>query len=293
MMESLFNSSAAQPAATYSQLFEVAKQQHNMSTMESLWQAHYAYWDNDTLATGIMAFVAHELIYFGRCIPWIIADALPIFFRKYKIQDKKSPSVKDQWTCVKYILAIHFIIELPLIVLFHPMMELCGLSYTLPFPQLRTIAAQIVTFFLVEDTYHYWLHRSMHWGPLYRSIHRIHHQYAAPFGLTAEYASPWETLLLGFGTIGPPLIMGLVTGEVHLMTVLVWMTLRQIQAIDAHSGYDFPWSLRRLVPFWGGADWHDDHHRYFVGNYSSSFKHWDVLMGTVAGPRGKANKPKA
>ncbi|CEL11046.1 Putative C-4 methylsterol oxidase [Aspergillus calidoustus] len=274
---------------TYPELFDVAKQDPSLSWPEQLWWAHYAFWDNDILATGVITFLAHEVIYFGRCIPWIIADAMPSVFKRFKIQDQKAPpSVSDQWTCVKYILAIHIIVELPLIVLFHPMMELCGLQWTLPFPKFSTLAAQIALFFVVEDTYHYWLHRAMHWGPLYRAIHRIHHQYAAPFGLTAEYASPWETFFLGLGTICPPLILGYVTGNVHLITVLSWMALRQVQAIDAHSGYDFPWSLRRIFPFWGGSDWHDDHHRYFWGNYSSSFTYWDVLMGTVAGPRGKA-----
>lgn len=40
---------------------------------------------NDVLATGVMSFVLHELIYFGRSLPWIIIDAIP-YFRKYKIQ---------------------------------------------------------------------------------------------------------------------------------------------------------------------------------------------------------------
>ena len=201
---------------------------------------------------------------------------MPGTFNRWRIQDHKAPpSVSTQWNCTKYILAIHFIVELPLIVLFHPMMDLCGLKYTSPFPNLKSVAAQLALFFIVEDTYHYWLHRAFHWGPLYRSIHRIHHQYATPFGLTAEYASPWETLLLGLGTIAPPLVLGYFTENVHLITVLIWMGLRQVQAIDSHSGYDFPWSLRRIIPFWGGADWHDDHHRYFVGNYSSSFRYWD------------------
>ncbi|KAL4772568.1 fatty acid hydroxylase superfamily-domain-containing protein [Aspergillus nidulans var. acristatus] len=273
---------------SYPELVQVAKQDSSLSWPEQLWWAHYTFWNNDVLATGLMTFLAHELIYFGRCIPWIVADSLPSVFRRFKIQDHKTPSFSDQWTCVKYILAIHFIVELPLIVLFHPMMEVCHVQYTLPFPKPSLFAAQVALFFIVEDTYHYWLHRAMHWGPLYRSIHRIHHQYAAPFGLTAEYASPAETFLLGLGTICPPLILGSITGDVHLITVLGWMALRQLQAIDAHSGYDFPWSLRRIIPFWGGADWHDDHHRYFWGNYSSSFTHWDILMGTVAGPRGKA-----
>lgn len=41
---------------------------------------------NDTLATGIMSFVLHEAIYFGRCLPWMIIDRIP-YFNKYKIQN--------------------------------------------------------------------------------------------------------------------------------------------------------------------------------------------------------------
>ena len=41
---------------------------------------------NDTIATGIMSFVMHEFVYFGRSLPWIIIDAIP-FFNKYKLQN--------------------------------------------------------------------------------------------------------------------------------------------------------------------------------------------------------------
>jgi hypothetical protein len=46
---------------------------------------------NDVLATGIMSFVMHELVYFGRSLPWIIIDAIP-YFNKYKIQNVGSRS---------------------------------------------------------------------------------------------------------------------------------------------------------------------------------------------------------
>ena len=46
---------------------------------------------NDTLATGIMSFVMHEAVYFGRSLPWIIVDAIPAF-NKYKIQNVRSDS---------------------------------------------------------------------------------------------------------------------------------------------------------------------------------------------------------
>jgi len=41
---------------------------------------------NDTIATGIMSFVMHEIVYFGRSIPWMIIDAIP-YFNKYKLQN--------------------------------------------------------------------------------------------------------------------------------------------------------------------------------------------------------------
>ena len=41
---------------------------------------------NDVLATGIMSFLMHEFIYFGRSLPWVIIDRIP-YFNKYKIQN--------------------------------------------------------------------------------------------------------------------------------------------------------------------------------------------------------------
>ena len=47
--------------------------------------AWYAWMQNDVLATGIMSFVMHELVYFGRSLPWIFIDSFGIF-KNYKIQ---------------------------------------------------------------------------------------------------------------------------------------------------------------------------------------------------------------
>jgi hypothetical protein len=52
---------------------------------EQLWAAWYLYMQNDVLATGIMSFVMHEVVYFGRSLPWIMIDSIP-WFRRYKIQ---------------------------------------------------------------------------------------------------------------------------------------------------------------------------------------------------------------
>lgn len=142
------------------------------------------------------------------------------------------------------------------------------------------MAWQVLLFMVMEDTFHYFAHRLLHYGPFYRNIHKIHHQFSAPFGLAAEYAHPAEVLILGIGTIGSPILYCAITRNLHLITVYIWIILRLFQAIDAHSGYDFPWSLNKIIPFWSGADHHDYHHQAFTNCYSTSFRWWDHMLGT-------------
>ena len=78
-----------------------------------------------------------------------------------------------------------------------------GLRTSVPFPPLLTILYQVAIFFVLEDTWHYWMHCALHIGPLYRYFHNTYYHYSAPFGLAAEYASPIEVALLGLGTLLP------------------------------------------------------------------------------------------
>jgi methylsterol monooxygenase len=56
-----------------------------LNWFELQWAAIYIWLGNPIFATGVMSFVMHEVVYFGRCIPWIIIDAMP-YFRKWKLQ---------------------------------------------------------------------------------------------------------------------------------------------------------------------------------------------------------------
>ncbi|RPB23126.1 putative C-4 methyl sterol oxidase Erg25 [Terfezia boudieri ATCC MYA-4762] len=255
----------------------------HLNIFEKAWAAWYEYMQNDVLATGIMSFVMHEMVYFGRSLPWIIIDTIP-YFRKWKIQNTKIPTAAEQWRCTYLVLLSHFTVELPQIWLFHPMCKYFGMSTDVPFPAWTTIAYQVAIFFVLEDAWHYWFHRLFHWGPFYKYIHKIHHTYSAPFGLAAEYASPIEVMMLGFGTVGIPIVWCAMTGNLHVLTMYIWIVLRLFQAIDAHSGYEFPWSLHHFLPFWAGAEHHDVHHEKFVGNFASSFRWWDYMLDTEATP---------
>ncbi|XP_075633111.1 methylsterol monooxygenase 2-2 isoform X2 [Castanea sativa] len=142
---------------------------------------------------------------------------------------------------------------------------------------------QIMFYFVLEDFVFYWGHRVLHTKWLYKHVHSVHHEYATPFGLTSEYAHPAEILFLGFATIVGPAITG-----PHLITLWLWMVLRVLETVEAHCGYHFPWSLSNFIPLYGGADFHDYHHRLLYtksGNYSSTFTYMDWIFGTDKGYR--------
>lgn len=70
----------------WGQFEELSKYNVHLSILERLWATWYVYMQNDALATGIMSFVMHEIIYFGRALPWFFIDRIS-YFNKYKIQN--------------------------------------------------------------------------------------------------------------------------------------------------------------------------------------------------------------
>ncbi|OUM54956.1 hypothetical protein BVG19_g4417 [[Candida] boidinii] len=292
-MTEVFNSTITSSIGDSPSLFQVVEKvfetQQQLNILEKLWASWYLYMQNDILATGLLFFLTHELMYFGRCLPWYIIDKMP-YFRKWKIQPSYIPTDKEQWECLKSVLKSHFIVEALPIWTFHPMCKKLGISVSVPFPSLKTMLCEWALFFFLEDMWHYWAHRLFHYGAFYKYIHKQHHRYSAPFGLTAEYAHPVEVMSLGFGTVGFPIIYAYFTHNLHLFTITVWVVLRLFQAVDSHSGYDFPISLRNYLPIWAGAKHHDLHHHYFIGNYASSFTWWDYCLDTEAGPDAKKDR---
>lgn len=242
--------------------------------MQALWDSLTDRYSEGFLAT-VGTFVIHEVLYFGIYLLYFVADFVPTL-RKYKIQDDKENTASLQWKCLRGLLFNHFVIQMPMILLSQEgFVRLTGMKITGQLPSAASLAAQMLLFLAVEDFYFYWIHRLLHYGPWYRYIHKVHHEFAAPFGMTAEYAHPVETMFLGIGTILGPLLTC-----THLFTLWVWLVVRLAETVEVHSGYDFPWSLNRYIPFWGGARFHDWHHERNVGNFASTFTIWDRVFGT-------------
>lgn len=219
-------------------------------------------------------------------LPYLILDYLKLpFFEKYRMQSNSYNSPTATWQCLKDVLWTMVVTVGPLQFLSYPFFKLAGITASLPLPSLPLILLQLLVFFLIEDYGNYWLHRSMHYGWLYDNIHYKHHEYSTPMGVAASYAHWMEILVLGIPSfVGPAIV------QCHVVTMWLWIVARTLEAIETHSGYDFPWNPAKLIPFYGGSEYHDYHHLVggqSKGNFASVFTYCDWLYGTDKGFRYK------
>ncbi|KAJ2854254.1 C-4 sterol methyl oxidase [Coemansia erecta] len=233
---------------------------------------------NEAVTFGIIAFIVHQTVYYGRYLPYYICDFMPSM-AKYKLQPDKHVSSEQWWKCFKSLLASQIFVQLPMMMFFLPAARMVGFDCAAPFPAWPRVVFRVCIFFVFEDFYHYWAHRLFHWGIFYKRIHKVHHEHTAPFGIAAEYAHPIETAVLGQGTVAGPLLFNFFIEQVHITTMLIWIAARLWQTVEAHCGYDFPWSMSHWLPFWAGASHHDYHHMAFVDNFASTFRWWDSIFG--------------
>eukprot|EP00182_Erythrolobus_australicus_P006982 CAMPEP_0185839752 /NCGR_PEP_ID=MMETSP1353-20130828/15097_1 /TAXON_ID=1077150 /ORGANISM="Erythrolobus australicus, Strain CCMP3124" /LENGTH=313 /DNA_ID=CAMNT_0028538967 /DNA_START=42 /DNA_END=983 /DNA_ORIENTATION=+ len=222
----------------------------------------------------VVTFGLHELFYWGSYVPFFVMDQIPAL-RRWKIQPDVVNTGVTQWKCAKLIIMNHLAVVLPLVFLSHLFEGAGSLQADAELPTLATIALQVLVCFVIEDFLFYWGHRALHTRLLYRLVHHVHHEFSAPLGLAAEYAHPVEVIFLGMATVVGPLLV-----NAHIITTWVYLFLRCLQTVECHSGYDFPWSLNRWFPLYGGADFHDHHHKHYSGNYASIFTWTDAVHGT-------------
>ncbi|RDY04212.1 Methylsterol monooxygenase 1-1 [Mucuna pruriens] len=202
-------------------------------------------------------------------------------FNKHKIQPSVKRSFWEMFNCYKHVMHTFLITVGPLQIISYPIMKWIGIRTGLSLPSGWEIFWQILVYFVIEDFSHYWIHRMLHFKWAYEKIHKVHHEYTAPIGLSAPYAHWAEIIILGFPSfLGPALVPG------HITTYWLWFILRQLQAIETHSGYDFPWSPTKYIPFYGGPAYRDYHH-YIAGksqsNFASVFTYCDYIYGTHKG----------
>ncbi|KAG6503849.1 very-long-chain aldehyde decarbonylase GL1-10-like [Zingiber officinale] len=213
----------------------------------------------------------------------LIELGLPASISPFKIQPKVRHPPTLFFHCYKEAMRT-FILSVGLFQFTcYPVFKFVGIRTGLPLPSFWETALQLLVYFLVEDYLNYWLHRLLHtkWG--YEKIHYIHHEYAAPIGFQALYAHWGDLLFPGIAAFAGPVL-----APCHVVILWLFGSLRELASIECHTGYDFPWSPTKFVPFYGGAIYHDYHHSvgyHSQSNFGAFFTYCDYLYGTDKGYR--------
>lgn len=161
-----------------------------------------------------------------------------------------------------------------------PILEACLDDIDAKMPSALVVCFQVAFFLVVDDIWFYFYHRLVHAVPwLYRTMHKRHHTFTAPFPAVAFAVHPLEIIFISFGTCLGPLVF--MFGRTHPKVFWLWLVLRQLQVIEDHLGFEVQYSPARLLPkLLGGTKFHDLHHQYFRGNYAATFSVLDRLFGT-------------
>ena len=155
----------------------------------------------------------------------------------------------------------------------------------------RTAPVYVVLMLLAvplwREVHFYWTHRLIHWKPLYRTVHYVHHKNVNVGPRSALSAHPVE-LIIYFSVA---LLFWIVPSHPILATFT--LVHAALAAAPGHAGFeDLVIKGKAKLPT--GGFFHYLHHRYFECNYGSPLAPFDKWFGTFHdGSRGSHARMQA
>jgi len=126
---------------------------------------------------------------------------------------------------------------------------------------------------VIRDAHFYLIHRLIHWPPLYRSVHKLHHNNVNPGPWSGLAMHPVEHVLYFSGV----LIHWIVPS--HPVHALFHLFHAQLAPAPGHAGFDKLLIGKRAAIDTDSYD-HYLHHKYFECNYGDGTIPIDKWMGT-------------
>jgi len=119
----------------------------------------------------------------------------------------------------------------------------------------------------------YWIHRFLHWPPIYKIAHALHHRNTNVGPWSGLSMHPIETVLF-FSSV---LVHFLIAA--HPIHILFHLQHQALTAATSHTGFEglVIKDENRLAL---GRFHHQMHHRYFECNYGNLEMPWDKLFGS-------------
>ncbi|KAI5613386.1 cholesterol 25-hydroxylase-like protein, partial [Silurus asotus] len=144
-------------------------------------------------------------------------------------------------------------------------------------PSLVIACAECFSCLLVFDTLFFVTHYTVHrYRWFFKIFHQSHHMNKYTFALAAQDSDIVELVSQQVLAMCSTIVVGC-----HPISEILFYLMNIWLAVEDHCGYNFPWGLHRILPFFGGAPFHQAHHQHFTGNYAPYFTHWDLIFGTA------------
>ena len=140
------------------------------------------------------------------------------------------------------------------------------------------LGVSILILIVLHDAWFYWWHRILHYPPLFRRLHRLHHRSHNPTPFTAYSFDAGEAVVNA--AYLPIVLLAL---PVHPIALLFFTSHMMLRNAVGHCGYELFPADRGGKPLF---DWmttvthHDQHHAHAGYNLGLYFTWWDRWMGT-------------
>ena len=232
-------------------------------------------WQDFLLLIGLRYFIIATIAW----LVWYVWLREKISFKKIQL---KFPNNKDYRREIIYSVATIFIFSfVPTVLLLTPIRQYTQF-YTYPGKYDASTLYFWLAFpimYFIHDTYFYFAHRLMHHPKIFNSVHLIHHKSTNPSPFAAFAFHPLEAIIEA--GIFPILIFTMPLCRWHLFAFFL---VQMVYNVYGHLGWElYPknFNKSKIGRMINTSVNHNQHHKYFTGNYSLYFLWWDRLFGTL------------